>query len=220
MKVVSRQLTKFEKDSTPISEAYSAFVDLPAEFEAAHLIPRELKTVKDIVHERFELVHSDAHGLAYLLDPRFCGKGMDVATRTSVESFLASCLGDDQADNVLAQLTGYYQYVTELKDGASRQWKLLCDCMLPVIDFWCGLKQFGLLQTIAKQLFRCASSTAASERNFSTHALIHSKLRNRLDPARVEKLVHIFFNAKNMSEDEVEEKMHLEDLLLNMEEDE
>ncbi|KAG6961245.1 hypothetical protein JG688_00009192 [Phytophthora aleatoria] len=36
------------------------------------------------------------------------------------------------------------------------------------------------------QLFRYAASSAASERNFSTHGYIHSKLRNRLAPERLE----------------------------------
>ncbi|KAE9297822.1 hypothetical protein PR003_g23397 [Phytophthora rubi] len=121
---------------------------------------------------------------------------MDVATRKSVESFLSTWFGEDQADRVLLQLSAFHRYVNELKDGSSRQWKLLCERKLPVIDFWCGLKQYDLLQSVAKQLFRCAGSTAAAERNFSTHAFINSKLRNRLDPDRVEKLVHIFFNAK------------------------
>eukprot|EP00644_Phytophthora_capsici_P019292 jgi/Phyca11/132376/e_gw1.158.18.1 len=78
------------------------------------------------------------------------------------------------------------------------------------------MKQLNLLQTLAKQLFRCASSTAASERNFSTHAFIHSKLRNRLQLDRVEKLVHIFFNAKNVSKEDLEEYNHLEDVIANI----
>ena len=39
------------------------------------------------------------------------------------------------------------------------------------------------------------SSSAASERNFSTMGFIHSKLRNSLRPKTVEKLVYIKCNV-------------------------
>ncbi|OWY97613.1 Transposase [Phytophthora megakarya] len=70
--------------------------------------------------------------------------------------------------------------------------------------FLCGIKHYDLLQSVAKQLFRYTGSTAAAERNFSTHAFIHSKLRNRLSPDRVEKLVYIFFNAKNVNNEDLD----------------
>ncbi|KAE9030924.1 hypothetical protein PF011_g365 [Phytophthora fragariae] len=108
LRVVANQLAKYEKDNTPISEVYKTFLDLPKEFDATFLTPRELKIMKDIVDERFGFVCGDAYGLAYLLDPRFCGEGMDVATRTSVESFRSTWFGEDQADRVLLQLSAFH----------------------------------------------------------------------------------------------------------------
>ncbi|CAK9213831.1 unnamed protein product [Sphagnum troendelagicum] len=43
-------------------------------------------------------------------------------------------------------------------------------------------------------LFSMATSTAASERNFSTIGFIHSKLRNCLNPRSVDKLTFIKSN--------------------------
>ncbi|KAJ0393688.1 hypothetical protein P43SY_008386 [Pythium insidiosum] len=57
---------------------------------------------------------------------------------------------------------------------------------------------------VALQLFRSSTSSAASERKFSTHGYIHSKLRNRLAPERADKLVHIYFNSKNIDEDDMQ----------------
>ncbi|EGZ19903.1 hypothetical protein PHYSODRAFT_410714, partial [Phytophthora sojae] len=71
-------------------------------------------------------------------------------------------------------------------------------------DFWSGLSSFPLLQAVAEVAFNVVCSSAAAERNFSTHKFVHSTLRNRLAPERVEKLEHIFFNAKNCSTDELE----------------
>ncbi|ETI36427.1 hypothetical protein F443_17446 [Phytophthora nicotianae P1569] len=124
--------------------------------------------IKGIVPERFDFIYGDAHGLSYLLGPPFCGEGMDVATRTLVESSMLSWFGEDKADAVLLQL-----------------WNLLCKRKLTLYDCWCGMKQFDLLQTLAKQLFRCASLKAASERNFSTHAFIHSNYATDFSPTEL-----------------------------------
>ncbi|GMF62013.1 unnamed protein product [Phytophthora fragariaefolia] len=50
----------------------------------------ELKSVKTLIKTRFDFVYGDAHDLAYLLDPRYAGKGMDMLTRTAVEEFLGA----------------------------------------------------------------------------------------------------------------------------------
>jgi hypothetical protein len=55
---------QFEKAIAPVSEVFRAFADIPTKFEAAHLTPRELKMIKDIVSERIEFFCGDAHGLA------------------------------------------------------------------------------------------------------------------------------------------------------------
>lgn len=136
-------------------------------------------------------------------------------TSRRARPFLSKWYGDDRADDVIVQLAAYHRFVAELKESKSRQWSLLSTKKLPVFDFWCGLSQFDLLQGVAKLLFRCAPSTSSAERNFSSHAFIHSKLRNRLQPDRVEKLVHIFFNAKDVSEEDIERFNHLDDIVLD-----
>lgn len=66
------------------------------------------------------------------------------------------------------------------------------------------------LQKIAIKLFTMATSSAASERNFSTMGFIHSKLRNALASKIVEKLVFIksnlsaFYNYPVLDDDVVE----------------
>jgi hAT family C-terminal dimerisation region len=56
------------------------------------------------------------------------------------------------------------------------------------------------LSKICLKLFTMATSSAASERNFSTTGFIHSKLRNCLAPASVQKLVYIKSNYLAISE--------------------
>lgn len=55
------------------------------------------------------------------------------------------------------------------------------------------------LQKICVKLFSMATSSAASERNFSTMGFIHSKLRNSLGTQSVEKLVYIKSNYPILS---------------------
>jgi hypothetical protein len=47
------------------------------------------------------------------------------------------------------------------------------------------------LQKIGVKLFTLATSSASSERNFSTMGFVHSKLRNSLSTETVEKFVYI-----------------------------
>ncbi|KAE9052338.1 hypothetical protein PR001_g601 [Phytophthora rubi] len=68
---------------------------------------------------------------------------------------------------------------------------------IAITDFWGGLTSFPLLQAIANVMFNVVCSSAAAERNFLTHTFVHSTLRNRLTPARVDKLGHMFFNDNN-----------------------
>ncbi|KAE9139678.1 hypothetical protein PF007_g958 [Phytophthora fragariae] len=71
---------------------------------------------------------------------------------------------------------------------------------IAITDFWGGLTSFPLLQAIANVMFNVVCSSAAAERNFLTHTFVHSTLRNRLTPARVDKLGHMFFN-ESLDED-------------------
>ncbi|RLN89474.1 hypothetical protein BBJ28_00021748 [Nothophytophthora sp. Chile5] len=219
LKIVVQHLRHFEKNDTPVSDVYKMFIDLDKEVEGCGLSSGELKSIKALIKARFDFVYGDAHGLSYLLDPRFAGAGMDAVTRMSVERFLAEWHGTDKVDDVLIELATFPRFVKELQETTPRQWELLMKGKLKVYDIWCGLGRFPLLQSIALRLFRCASSSAASERNFSTHAYIHSKLRNRLAPEKVEKLVHIHFNAKNITEEDLEHYNDMEDMMREAEAD-
>ena len=54
----------------------------------------------------------------------------------------------------------------------------------------------SLLKELALRLLSMPASSAAAERNWSAFSFVHSRLRNRLMPDKVEKLVYIFFNKK------------------------
>jgi hypothetical protein len=67
---------------------------------------------------------------------------------------------------------------------------------------WWGLPstKYELLQHFAKVLLSVPTSSASSERSWSIHAFIHTKLRNRLTPERVNKLVFVYTNIARRAE--------------------
>jgi hypothetical protein len=67
--------------------------------------------------------------------------------------------------------------------------------------------EWPAVQKIAVKIFSLATSSAASERNFSTFGFIHSKLGNSLSPKPEEKLVFIKTNMNAFYEDPVGPEM-------------
>lgn len=218
LNVFGEPLKRFEENVTPVSEVYQLFLDLPNDVEKCGLPAKDVKVIKKLISDRFDFVYGDAHGVGHLLDPRYRGAGMDADTRRNVEPFLIQWHGDggideETADAVVIELVTFHRFASELATKSTRTWTLLDKRKLTVHDFWCSLSQFPLLQAVAKQVFRCTAGSSASERNFSAHGFIHSKLRNRLAPDRVEKLVHIYFNAKNIHDEDIEVYTELDDIL-------
>lgn len=92
-KPIGSGLKRLEQDDAPISNVYKLFLDLPSEMEHAGLSVAEIKIVKALIQTRFDFVYGDAHGVAYLLDPRYTRKSMDMETRAAVEEFIGSWYG-------------------------------------------------------------------------------------------------------------------------------
>jgi hAT family C-terminal dimerisation region len=88
------------------------------------------------------------------------------------------------------------------------------------------LQDWPLLAHLALKVFSAASSSAASERNFSTMGFIHSKLQNCLGRDTVVILVYVkannlqltvnanldAYNSASDNEDDAEEGLGLSDL--------
>ncbi|KAE9027875.1 hypothetical protein PR002_g10553 [Phytophthora rubi] len=60
--------------------------------------------------------------------------------------------------------------------------------------------KYDLVQQFAKVLLSTPTSSASSERSWSIHGFIHTKLRNRLTPERVNNLVFVYTNIARKSE--------------------
>ena len=147
-------------------------------------------------------MYGNAHGLAYILDPRFLGQGLPVASRRNIEEILIHTPADDDADITDSKMEALYVQFTDFhiqakrdKDENTFRFKILSKKRKSPLQYWLtDGADWPELQKIALKIFRLTTSSAASERNFSTFGFIHSKLRNSPSTKSVENLVYIKTN--------------------------
>ncbi|KAG3000897.1 hypothetical protein PC121_g2034 [Phytophthora cactorum] len=155
------------------------FLQLPKKFDKISMPITAFAVITTVLRERFDFVYGDAHGVSYLLDPRYAGKDMDNDTREAVVDFIARWNGPGTEDATMIELMTFQAAVQQ----EARPIKLVLDKRIGVREFWSGVHGYPLLQSVANVVFASACSSAAAERNFSAHKFVHSQIRNRLkDP--------------------------------------
>ena len=149
-------------------------------------------------------MYGDAHGVAYLLDPRYLGEGMDRKLRKEIEDFIFEfpakdgTTDQDRKEKLAEEYTAFRVEALAEKQQQAFRFKLIGKSKT-VLQWWqADGTDWPLLQNLALRVFSLAASAAASERNFSTFGFIHSKLRNSLDQEKVCKLVYIKTNMAQM----------------------
>ena len=83
----------------------------------------------------------------------------------------------------------------EMRRSDSLVYRMLSSKKISVLKFWMSRGDtWPTLQSLARRVLSLVASSAASERNFSTFGSIHTRQRNCLSEAAVEKLVYIKTN--------------------------
>lgn len=192
----------FQSDDVPCSDVYKAFLDLE---DKMHLIP-ELDQVKktylvELVRKRFQFMYGDAHGVAYVLDPRYLGDRMSRTLRKEIEDFIFNfpkvdgSTSEERKNQLASEYTLFRTDSLNEREEKTFRFKRIGEAQ-SVLQWWItDGTDWPMLRNLAIRVFSMAASAAASERNFSTFGFIHSKLRNRLAPEKVKKLVYIKTNA-------------------------
>ena len=202
---IEKYIKIFQSDSVPCSDVYQAFLDLEKEMRKLQSVEECKKAyLVKLVQERFEFMYGNAHGVAYLLDPRYLGDGMDRKLRKEIEDFIFEFPTKDGSTNqerkekMAEEYTAFRVEALTEKQQQSFRFKLIGKSKT-VLQWWqADGTDWPLLQDLALRVFSLAASAAASERNFSTFGFIHSKLRNSLDAEKVRKLVYIKTNMVQM----------------------
>ena len=169
------------------------------------LSPEERDYMLKLSQHRFDFMYGDAHGIAYLLDPRFVGVGMPVALREKVEEMIyqhnVRATGSETSEQLMeAMFTDYTNYrIAALEqlatDPPTLAFRMIKEKKVSILKWWQSRgDRWPALQRLALQVFGMVASSAASERNFSTFGFIHSKPRNCLNEESVQKLVYIKTN--------------------------
>lgn len=198
---VIKALGSLEKDGCCLSMVYHYLREL----ENHDVYSREtddvasgvLTTIRGQIRSRFSTLKRESVLAAFLFDPSktieaFVDDDLDKAVDACVD--LASRVGlpanvssDAFRRAVLAFVRIKKSWKPEEREKNSTDTPL---------DWWM-LKstKFPVLQAFATRMLSIPTSSAASERSWSVHSFIHNKRRNRLKPARVEKLAFVYSNA-------------------------
>jgi hypothetical protein len=196
---ITKAIGKVESDSVELSKIYNIFHDL-----------RSNAAIKDKVDYRWHFLHTESMGMSYLLDPRteggegFMGNDKADSYESLIRHFairLSDGITDEERTNeerecFKAELNGYMATIAQ-QNSQSAMKKIAKD--LSPLTFWtCWGSGYPRLQKIAISIFSTCTSSAASERVWSTFDFIHSKRRNRLQNSKVEKLVFIYANSTRL----------------------
>jgi hypothetical protein len=199
IKPINKLIVKYQCDSRKLSEVYFDMDCLAAKYTDMEGIDAEsLAYIRALVLYRWNFMYADAHGVAFLLDPTFFLEHYRVLPDDMLkleeyvcESPVSDTSGKNDMTRKLAlmkELTAFQTFVRRhftVKD-LFYEWLTREEDPMGPVAYW---EKFGhkwpLLQKIALNIFALVATSAASERNFSTLAFIHSKLRNRLSNVKV-----------------------------------
>lgn len=206
---LQQRLTQFETTRVPLSQVYSSFVDLLNTFASMELVNKKEKAlITSCVNDRLNAIYSEAHGVAYLLDPLHLGANLDAAKKREAEAFIVQYCREHlqslpQAQqhrdvDVLAQLEKYKEMVAELKACNETYWDLLVSGTVHPTDFWVERRQFPQLQQLAWAIFDLPVASTAPNVAFGSMAHhVHSRFHTTLATDRLRKLTHVYCNSKS-----------------------
>ena len=200
-------IVKYQSGSVPISEVWHSFNALPAQVLKMHLdghvSSKETDYLIKLPENQFKFMYGKAHGLSFLLDTCFIGEDLSATKRAELGNILIESnsngqphpIDDTRRELLCLPFTAYMiSAIKEKKDNSFRFKMLLKGCKTPLRYWQSDGAAWPDLQMISIKLFTRATSSAASERNFSTMGLVHIKLRNSSAPQMVQMLTYVKSN--------------------------
>ena len=155
-----------------------------------------LDEIREICMQRWTMLHSPLHATGFILHPIWREKIQDIDEKLNtswMETIMRYTNGDIPLCGVL--LDEFYAYKTQQKSSFQVPMANDPTRMHDAIKWW---ETFGAstpnLKKLAIRVLSQGSCASSCERNWSTFSSIHTKKRNRLTHAHVEKLVYIHAN--------------------------
>jgi hypothetical protein len=94
---IDKLIIMFQSDCTALSDVFKNFADLGPTLptlEGLHADEKEYLT--KLAKYRFEFIYGDAHGMAYVLDPRYIGDRLPLNIREGIEETIYNHYFDDK----------------------------------------------------------------------------------------------------------------------------
>ncbi|BFI25332.1 hypothetical protein MPTK2_1g20170 [Marchantia polymorpha subsp. ruderalis] len=196
---------KYRSHKVPISDVMPDFHALPLEFSkllAFNIINKyKLAYLIKTCVLRLMLMYSNAHGLAYMLDPWFIAERMLRLNREALKDNMFSdnesreSFDEARVQIIFKRYTEFVITATKAKEEESMRYTMLSKSHKTVLQYWLiDGKYWTELRSVAIKLFSMETCSAALEQNWSTIKFIHLKLRNFLTPKSINELTYIKSN--------------------------
>lgn len=198
---VVEYITKLESDKPTLSEVVECYKVLKNHFSkvlpTSPLTKQEEKDFLDCLSKRQDMSLQPIHYAANILNPRYNGVHLDMNEQILGTEFIDSQVTDKygqgpESADVMAELSQYRS-----KEGFyGKAYVIKTIEKVDPITWWKGTCFGSKLGSVAVDILSMPSTSAATERSFSTYGNIHSAKRNRLSVDRAGKLAFIAHNLK------------------------
>lgn len=184
------------------------------------------------LNSSYERQVHDVHIAAFYMDPQNVGIHIDDYNERRILNFFSQIATTRaEQEQLHIQFNLYNKALAPftrptLRSARAPCWEYIDDPR----RFWISaVHRAEALSKLGNRLFQAPGNSVPSERSFSIQNYIHSKSRNRLGTARVDKLIYIYMNSRALagmksmnplSSLTVEQEVELEDELLQEEDDE
>ncbi|KAE9290864.1 hypothetical protein PR003_g25182 [Phytophthora rubi] len=200
---INSSLAAFERDDCSISLVYHQFEWLCShecytkrlEGSSEELQLQVLNAIK----ERRKKICWEPLGIAHMLDQTKSMVGHDSKKTINEATELAMQLGLLTTSQEIEFHKQLQEYI--LEKGRWKGKEREDNDRYNPLNWWSlPSNKYALVQEFASLLLSIPTSSVSSERSWSIHGFIHTKLRNRLTPERVSKLVFVYTNIARKSE--------------------
>ena len=215
MKPIAKLLRFMEQDAPTASKVYQAWYLVQTAIEEMEGLPADLKKdILDCIAYRWDYGYTMIHGAGYVLDPEFRLCEPPEECMDSFYEFVLKCYpepinnGDQEAyeaamEQHTAILAECDRQLLEFRRGDGvwgRPAVQLNAKLVSAVDVW---DMYGKppLQRVALRALGASSGAAPAERGHKEMNFIKSKLRNRLDWEKTEKLMYVRINLDILNRD-------------------
>jgi hAT family C-terminal dimerisation region len=155
--------------------------------------------------ERWKFIRSDCMGFAYMLAPKFAINGFFIDDEkfdfmSSFENFTSL-----KYPTIFQDVNNeFMKYVSEMSVLTGEKKNYFAK--LSSAEYWniFGKIAYPKLYTLSNAMNALVCSSASSERVWSIYKFVHTRLRNRLSTAKVDKLVFLYVNCGIYDKDQAD----------------